>query len=666
MVDHKVLPELDIRARSKVEIKNKRGKPRERTDPNERAFSSDDSGRSPYGDSGEMFSLMQNLMHGVPAVGAGAGAQVSGQQGAQGQVMMPPQGASAGIPIPPGMVSGSGGGVALPPNMLPIVGYDLNGAAGGQFALQPGMMVGNQKVELIAGDSLSSLLSELQSKLDLDNLKFGAGQHPAQAIDLNATIGDLLQQHNDENTLNAIDGVSSDVINLITLLYEAIWDDETIQIPIKELLGRTQITALKIALDDPEFFDREDHPARIFINELATAGISWTEFEKLEHDPMYKKMLEVVESLVDNYNGDMDYVIELVAGFRDFKRQLEMESQQVEERLKDVDARQERLDELKQYALQKITERVLDEELDPFVKSILEKPFHHFLVKLILKEGPGGVSWKPVMNTIDVLLWTVQREKADYERARFEKLRPRLTQNLKKAMLVAGMEAAKADAALKKLRQIQESCFLPAVAKEQPAPAAEEATAQPEVAADTEEVQIDAEVEQDAGLSIEPELAETAAAATEPAADKDADTSEEDMDEEVDILALLEAESKKDDLADDDEHVQMVNNIPIGIWMEFQVGGEQSIRCTLAAKISTIDKYVFVNSDGVKVVEKSRMGLAKELKAGSVKIISESPLVDRAMETVIGKLRDQPGEKAGEEKAKDGEKEEGGLSLEPK
>ncbi len=56
-------------------------------------------------------------------------------------------------------------------------------------------------------------------------------------------------------------------------------------------------------------------------------------------------------------------------------------------------------------------------------------------------------------------------------------------------------------------------------------------------------------------------------------------------------------------------------------------------------KIDTIDKYIFVNAHGVKVIEKSRMGLARELKDGTVKVISEAPLIDRAMETVIGKLR---------------------------
>jgi hypothetical protein len=94
-------------------------------------------------------------------------------------------------------------------------------------------------------------------------------------------------------------------------------------------------------------------------------------------------------------------------------------------------------------------------------------------------------------------------------------------------------------------------------------------------------------------------------------------------------------------LPDNDEHLQEVDRLPVGIWVEFKGTDEQSIRCTLAARIDTIDKLVFVNRQGVKVVEKSRMGLARELKQGSVKIISDHPLFDRALESVICTLRDQ-------------------------
>jgi hypothetical protein len=60
----------------------------------------------------------------------------------------------------------------------------------------------------------------------------------------------------------------------------------------------------------------------------------------------------------------------------------------------------------------------------------------------------------------------------------------------------------------------------------------------------------------------------------------------------------------------------------------------------LAAKINAIDKFIFVNREGVKVVEKTTVGLAKELKEGSVRIISDGLLFSRALESVIGNLRD--------------------------
>jgi len=79
----------------------------------------------------------------------------------------------------------------------------------------------------------------------------------------------------------------------------------------------------------------------------------------------------------------------------------------------------------------------------------------------------------------------------------------------------------------------------------------------------------------------------------------------------------------------------------VGIWLEFS--GEtksQSVRCKLAAKVNALDKYIFINRQGVKVLEKSRSGLAQELKDRTVKIITDGHLFSRALESVIGDLRE--------------------------
>ena len=97
----------------------------------------------------------------------------------------------------------------------------------------------------------------------------------------------------------------------------------------------------------------------------------------------------------------------------------------------------------------------------------------------------------------------------------------------------------------------------------------------------------------------------------------------------------------EDEIADDSPYMQQVDMLSVGVWVEFSGEADHNTRCKLAAKINAIDKYIFVNRQGVKVVEKTRMGLARELRDGTVKIISDGLLFSRALESVIGNLREK-------------------------
>lgn len=537
LIDNNILPDLDMAARSRSELQNKRSARPQKIDPTDRAFTAESSVvESGLGSDQQILSVMQKLIHRV--------SDNAGRQQAQDAVAGP---AVAAVP---------GGAV-----------------------LQPGMMIGNQKLELVASDQLLTLLNQLQPTFDAED------SNAEQAQNLSESVGSLLQEQSSTGTLRAIDRQSSDIINLVTFLYEEIWKDMTVPIPIKELIGRTQITVLKIALEDSGFFDTVAHPARAFLNELASAGLSWTGSEKLGQDPVYLKMQELVTRFVRDFAGDTGLVEALLEDLIAFENEYADANEEKEQKLLDEDERKHRLEEVEQYALDKIEERILDKDISPFVQSFLKNHFHKFVVQVVLREGPGGISWRPVMNTIDVLLWTVSTEKQEGDLRRFAKVNPRLLLNLGKALEVAGIEKSEAEESLGKLKSVQEACF-----ETPPAVSDEDVTS---IAVGNEKTG----------------LVKSAAVHQEP-------------------------------LSDDDEHLQEVSNYPIGIWLEFEGGAEQTVRCTLAAKIDTIGKYVFVNGQGVKVIEKSKMGLARELKAGTVKVIYETPLIDRAMESVIAKLRD--------------------------
>ena len=92
-------------------------------------------------------------------------------------------------------------------------------------------------------------------------------------------------------------------------------------------------------------------------------------------------------------------------------------------------------------------------------------------------------------------------------------------------------------------------------------------------------------------------------------------------------------------LPEDDESLQQVDNLRVGSWVEFQEDEEHKLRCKLAAVIKATGKYVFVNRTGMKVLEKTRMGLAVEFRRGTIRLLDDALLFDRALESVIGNLR---------------------------
>ena len=77
----------------------------------------------------------------------------------------------------------------------------------------------------------------------------------------------------------------------------------------------------------------------------------------------------------------------------------------------------------------------------------------------------------------------------------------------------------------------------------------------------------------------------------------------------------------------------------VGSWFELVEDDEHKVRCKLAAMIKPTGKYIFVNRTGMKVLEKTRMGLAVEYRRQSIRMLDDALLFDRALESVIGNLR---------------------------
>ncbi|HAQ87281.1 MAG TPA: DUF1631 domain-containing protein, partial [Pseudomonas sp.] len=114
-----------------------------------------------------------------------------------------------------------------------------------------------------------------------------------------------------------------------------------------------------------------------------------------------------------------------------------------------------------------------------------------------------------------------------------------------------------------------------------------------------------------------------------------------EVNEEIVLLAPGETREHEPeiDLDDNDEALTQVDNLRVGSWVEFQEDEEHKLRCKLAAVIKPTGKYIFVNRTGMKVLEKTRTGLAIEFRRGAIRLLNDALLFDRALESVIGNLR---------------------------
>ncbi len=522
----------------------------------------------------EMFSMMQNLLAQQAAGGVPGGG-------------MPAGGAPAGGVPAGGMPAGGDPNAqqfAIPASM-----------AGQAGVMQPFQPAAGQQVQMVDQNQLMQILTNIQQALETRPANEGGDALPLDQTDISSHLGEMLAEGSADGVVNAVDRQSSDIINLVSMLYDAIWRDESVPIPIKELIGRTQVTIIKVALSDQDFFNNEGHPARMVLNDFAEAGIGWTEVENLDEDPLYKKIQELVSKILMEYTDQEGFFEAIVKDFRSFRAKEVAKTRVLEQRIMRAKERKERLDDIHELVTQKIEERVLGRELPSFVEELLEGPFHKFMSMLVLKEGPGTNAWKQAINTIDVLLWTVQPHKHASDRERLGTVNPRLLNNLRKAFRIAQLDPQEVDQTIEGLKGVQESSFQ-----------AEESAE----ATGTDDGELDL------GLAQET-----------------ADKGEEDAGIPIDM--------PEEELSEDDPIVQQVDTLSVGVWVEFVGDDEESaVRCKLAAKINAIDKYIFVNRAGVKVVEKTRMGLAQELKDGTVKFISDGPLFSRALESVIGNLRE--------------------------
>jgi len=465
--------------------------------------------------------------------------------------------------------------------------------------------------------------------------------------------------------------LDSDVINLVSMLFEFILDDRQLQPVMKALISRLQIPILKVAISDRSFFDRGGHPARKLLNEIASAAIGWNEQPEGKPDRLKAKVEATVLSILTDFDNDQAMFVDLLADFNKFMDIELRRGQLVEQRTKDSERGKAANDVAKQAVQNVLNASMKDKDLPTCVVELLNEALNRLMVLCYLKEGEQSNAWRLACDLVADVVWTVLPVEMEHETNTVSEatgllLRkiPSVMKQLREGLKEISFDEFRAEALFKSLesehikaiqylqkseRSAKNDDVNSVSIKEQAA----RSTIVESTIAEVDELSSSTvqKTEQDEYISdfmretqeMEKDFKHFQALSKSQRRDEndgvgaiEANISSR-TDEEI-VLAPVDKEMVVTDIDNADPFVQQVLRFSPGCWFEFK-GDEQPERCKLAAIIKATGKYIFVNRSGVKVAEKTKSGLAVELKRGTVQVLNDGLLFDRALESVIGSLR---------------------------
>jgi hypothetical protein len=417
-------------------------------------------------------------------------------------------------------------------------------------------------------------------------------------------------------------------------------------------------------------------------------------------DSLYNKMETTVQSILSDFETDMSIFNNLLTDFRSFLEKDKRRAQILEQRTIDAEdgkAKSERARLQVDSVLNRLTS---GHDLPAPAQKLLRDAWGNVLFIISLKQGIESAEWQAGIRTAQQLVWSLTAPMSKENRQGLLRLVPQLLQKLREGLedisyspfettqLFKQMETLH----LARLRSVPKIDEVPAPAAvapktqvklaDVPAPTVavtrvkvadvSAAIAAPKVeavktvvAAEIVKVPAQATPANDASNTdiVVPTLDSVAtvdtptqtpvvesiavvdevavptveAVAIEPLVPVGA--SLESLETFVVVSEEPPVAASADTLPEGDQHLALVGNITQGSWFEMQTEDGQKFRSRLAAIIRATGKYIFVNRSGVKVAEETRMSLALALKSGRLQVLDDGMLFDRALEAVIGNLR---------------------------
>ncbi len=422
----------------------------------------------------------------------------------------------------------------------------------------------------------------------------GASRFPEWASGQDIAGQNVLRQMREHEEVQRAPELDRGTVDALAEVFDYVFADKAIPLPLKFVIGRLQIPVLKAAIIDRNFFLTSEHPARQLVDALAAAAVGWT-LEMGESDPLYQRIDSTVKRVLDEFDHDLELFRSLLAEFAGFVLAHE---QRAEIRIKPT-ATEEQLSESRDAALAHADEVVhqcihalpADEPLLPFLLPFLTMQWREVLARAWTVADQEPVVWAQAVKTMDQVIWSTRPKPQAEERSRLIAVLPDLVRHLDVSLDAIGWTG---DDRGEFTRRLIETHM--------------KAIRTPKVGApvDSGPGELEARAGHEAVLALDQRLAPRDAAAP-------------------------------------DQFDAIAQGLERGMWFDFEHEANQTRRYRLGWISPQRSRMLFTNRDGFEAFVRSQREVAALLREGRLGIIDQQPIVKRAIDQIMGEGVSQSG-----------------------
>ncbi|MCG8313912.1 MAG: DUF1631 domain-containing protein [Pseudomonadales bacterium] len=463
--------------------------------------------------------------------------------------------------------------------------------------------------------------------------------------DVRSALKESLSKLSDDGILTVIDRVSENVLNLVSHLFDTLYESGSFITEVENQFSRLQAPVMQVALTDTRMFQSSDHPVREYLNEASRLGLRISE----PCEEGYLELRDSVNSLLKEFSGD-------VSIFHNYATELSEYTENSVYAIKLADGNFEAKDfanGMKNAAIADFLgsqNHLLEKELT--FHKLLKYVWSAILARIIRRHGTESEQWKMATETYASVLWSTQVDATNEGKRQILRTLPKIVQAIRGLFLEYSLKTELRDAILEHMIQLHLAIIRGTDGKcvTEPGGASLDVfkAFQGTILEDTQDnhhAEMDAvdmpSVEfNDEHLNNVYERFDQIS----PFDDSQTETisamdwGEISSEDELMIREIRGEENIDQSTANLQAVFVRLNSVPLETVFMITRDGIQT-RCKLTKKSVALGKFTFKTFEGEETFDKTKAELAVELIRGDAKQIDEHNLFDNALERVVMQIQ---------------------------